>query len=90
MGFSDGGLRRSTGKAAVGWIIVAVNDKGVWWIGERGSKVNCGAAGSFAVETWAFECLADKLVNITHGSGDCDDNDWMSTPIHFSLEVELR
>ena len=90
MGFSDGGLRRSAGKAAVGWISIASNDKGVWRLGEGGSMVECGAAGSFAVEAWALECLADKLLTITHVDEAPEDDVWMSTPIFVSLEADYN
>ena len=92
VGFADGGLRRNTGKAAIGWFIAAINKEGVWRLGDGGSRVDVDSAGSFAVEAWALECLVDNLLCLTHFTNGARDDSWMSEPTGFSLEelVEVR
>ena len=77
IGFSDGGLRGNSGKASIGWVIVAVNDRGVWQLGSGGMAVNCGAGGSFAVEAIGLEVLVDKVGYLTKYDKGVDDASWM-------------
>ena len=76
-GFSDGGLRRSSGRAAIGWVIVAIVGDGVWQLGKGGALVDSGDGGSFAVEAWALELLADKLTILALNSNGVFDQSWI-------------
>ena len=61
IGFSDGGLRSTSSKASIGWVIVAINDMGEWLLGKGGMAVEGGQAGSFSVEAIGLEVLVDKF-----------------------------
>ena len=86
VGFSDGGLRKSSGKASIGWVVVAINDMGVWQLGSGGMAVDCGAAGSFSVEAIGLEVLVEKLVYLTTYDKGVDDATWMNSPRSYSSE----
>ena len=86
VGFSDGGLRRGSNRAAVGWVVVAINDEGVWQLGWGGKIIVCGAAGSFCVEAIGLEVLVDKLGYLTNFESGVDDRSWMNSSRSYSLE----
>ena len=77
------------GKAAVGWVIVAVVDGGCWLLGKGGNKVECGEAGSFLVEALAFETLIDNVTTLCIQSGVRDDS-CRCEPLSFSTEHVLE
>ena len=87
MGFSDGGLRKESGRAAIGWIVVALVDKQCWLLGKGGSGVDIGEAGSFLIEAVALETLLDIITSLCMKTGvrDCS---WQRTPVDFSIESE--
>ena len=87
LGFSDGGLRKEVGKAAVGWVVVAVVDGICWHLGRGGACVDCGEAGSFLVEAIAFETLIDNITTLCMNTGVCDDS-WQRISVKFSTESE--
>ena len=86
IGFSDGGLRSSSSKASIGWVIVAINDRGVWVLGKGGMAVEGGRAGSFSVEAIGLEVLVDKIGHLTKLDNGVGDTSWMTTHINYSLE----
>ena len=87
LGFSDGGLRKEAGKAAVGWVVVAVVNELCWLLGRGGACVDIGEAGSFLIEAIALETLVDSITTLCMKTGVCD-NSWQSTPVDFSVESE--
>ena len=87
LGFSDGGLRKEVGKAALGWVVVAVVDGTCWLLGRGGACVDCGEAGSFLVEAIAFETLIDNITTLCMNTGVCDDS-WQRISVNFSSESE--
>ena len=88
LAFSDGGLRKEVGKAAVGWVIVAVVDGGCWMLGKGGATVECGAAVFFLVEALAFETLIDNVTTLCMNNGVRDDS-WRYESAIFSTELVL-
>ena len=87
LAFSDGGLRKEVGKAAVGWVIVAVANGACWMLGKGGACVDCGAAGSFLIEAIAFETLIDNITTLCTNTAVCD-NTWQHISLIFSTESE--
>ena len=90
IGFSDGGLRKNVNKAAVGWVIVAVTEEGIWQVGKGGKFIKCGDAGSFGVEAVALETLVDSLNYLTLIDNGVRDNSWMVSSLNFSVEYEAE
>ena len=87
MGFSDGGLRKEAGKAAVGWVIVAVVNGVCWLLGKGGACIEIGEGGSFLIEAVAFETLIDNITTLCMNIGVQDDS-WQNAPVDFSTEME--